>query len=93
MKKQDFDKIEAYLNGEMSEAETQLFDKEIAQSKELAACPRSAFGLPMMPWELMIEDNLRAELNQWRAEEARTTKVCFDRTKDKERDFVAWLLD
>ena len=74
MEKQDFDRIEAYLNGEMSETEAQAFDKEITQNTALAAAiDRHLVANDAI--ELMIEDNLRAELEQLRTEETSETKV------------------
>ncbi len=66
MEFQIFDKIEAYLSGEMTETEATAFDKEVATNKELAAAVDRHL-LAHDAIEVMIEDNLRAEMKEWSA--------------------------
>lgn len=74
MKEQDFDKIEAYLSGDMNESEASLFDKEIAQNSELAvAVDRHLVAHDAI--EVMIEKNLRSEMESWREEEKQEATV------------------
>lgn len=68
MESQIFDKIEAYLSGEMTETEATTFDKEVATNKELAAAVDRHL-LAHDAIEVMIEDNLRAEMKDWSAAE------------------------
>lgn len=69
MKEEILDKIEAYLNGDMSPQDEAQFDTEIEQNPELAAAVDN-FGVANDAIELLIEDNLRAELNNLKAEES-----------------------
>lgn len=69
MEDQLLDKIEKYLNGALSEAEEKAFDTEIEKDPELAAAVDN-FGVANDAIELLIEDNLRAELDNLRAEES-----------------------
>lgn len=66
MESQIFDRIEAYLSGEMNETEATAFDKEIATNKELAAAVDRHL-LAHDAIEVLIEDNLRAEMKDWSA--------------------------
>ena len=68
------DKIEAYLNGEMTTQEEKAFDLEIEQNQELAEAVDN-FGVANDAIELLIEDNLRKELNQFKSEETASNKV------------------
>ena len=69
MEAQLLDKIEKYLNGEMTSQDEAQFDAEIEQNPELAAAVDN-FGVANDAIELLIEDNLRAELNNLKAEES-----------------------
>lgn len=66
MESQIFNQIEAYLSGEMNETEATAFDKEVATNKELAAAVDRHL-LAHDAIEVMIEDNLRAEMKDWSA--------------------------
>ncbi len=68
MESQIFNRIEAYLSGEMNETEATAFDKEIANNEELAAAVDRHL-LAHDAIEVMIEDNLRAEMKDWSAAE------------------------
>jgi len=69
MEAQILDKIERYLNGEMNPQDEAQFDAEIEQNPELAAAVDN-FGVANDAIELLIEDNLRAELNELKTEES-----------------------
>ena len=74
MEEQMLDKIEAYLNGNMNAQEEKAFDIAIEKDPELAAAVDN-FGVANDAIELLIEDNLRAELNNLKAEEAGASNV------------------
>ena len=74
MEERILDKIETYLNGEMTAQEEKAFDLEIEQNPELAKAVNN-FGVANDAIELLIEDNLRKELNQFKSEEAASNKV------------------
>jgi len=69
MEAQILDKIEKYLNGDMTPQDEAQFDAEIEQNPELAAAVDN-FGVANDAIEVLIEDNLRAELNNLKAEES-----------------------
>jgi len=69
MEDQLLDKIEKYLNGSLSEQEEKAFDAAIEKDPKLAATVDN-FGVANAAVELLIEDNLRAELDSLRAEES-----------------------
>lgn len=74
MKEQDFNKIEAYLSGDMPESEATRFDQEIAQNTVLAAAvDRHLVAQDAI--EVMIEKNLRSEMETWRKEEKQEATV------------------
>lgn len=62
-----FDKIEQYLTGNMLEEERSSFEAELAQNKELKDS-LEAHRLAHDAMEVLIEDNLRAELKKMQAE-------------------------
>ena len=62
-----FDKIEQYLADAMSEEERSSFEAEVAQNKELREAVE-AHRLAQDAMEVMIEDNLRAELQKMQAD-------------------------
>ena len=68
MEPQIFNQIEAYLSGEMTETEATAFDKAVASNAELAAAVDRHL-LAHDAIEVMIEDNLRAEMKDWSAAE------------------------
>jgi TolA-binding protein len=74
MEEQMLDKIEAYLNGNMTAQEEKEFDAAIENDPELAAAV-DQFGLANDAIEILIEDNLREELKSLQQEEATADKV------------------
>lgn len=75
----DIDKIEAYLSGEMTGADRQSFEAEMAERPELAD-EVDLCRLAREAVELSIGDQLRQQMQQWQQEEAgadknRTAKV------------------
>ena len=74
MEEQILNKIEAYLNGDLSSSEEQQFDTEIAQNPKLAKAIDN-YSIANDAIEILIEDNLRKELEQLKAEEASAGKV------------------
>ena len=74
MKEALLDKIEAYLKGTMSAEEEAQFDKAVEQDPELAQAVDN-FGIANDALEVLIEDNLRKELEILKSEETGTTNV------------------
>lgn len=64
MDTQKFDQIAAYLSGEMNETEAASFDKEVANNPSLAAAVDRHL-LADDAIEVMIAENLRAEMKNW----------------------------
>lgn len=69
MENELLEKIEKYVNGEMSASEEKAFDAAIEQDATLATAVDN-FGVANDAIELLIEDNLRTELDNLRAEES-----------------------
>lgn len=69
MDDQLLDKIEKYFNGTLSEQEKKAFDAAIEQDTALAAAVDN-FSINNDAIKLLIEDNLRIELENLRAEES-----------------------
>lgn len=64
MESQKFDQIEAYLSGEMNETDAAAFDQSVANDPVLAAAvDRHLIAHDAI--EVMIEENLRAEMKEW----------------------------
>lgn len=63
----NFDRIEAYLFGQMSAEENAAFEREVAGNPELAA-ELEQQRLEHRAMELMLRDELKANLQSWKAE-------------------------
>ena len=63
----NFDRIEAYLFGQMSAEENAGFEREIAENADLAAEVEHQ-RLEHRAMELLLREELRANLNTWKAE-------------------------
>lgn len=69
----DIDKIEAYVSGEMTGAERQAFEAEMAGNSALAE-EVDAFRLAREAVELSISDGLRSQFQEWQETGTNTTK-------------------
>ncbi|MEM6318587.1 MAG: hypothetical protein AAF960_13025 [Bacteroidota bacterium] len=74
MKEELLDKIEAYLNGDMTPKAEAAFDAAIEKDAELAAAVDN-FGVANDALEILIEDNLRKELEAMSQEQASSSNV------------------
>jgi TolA-binding protein len=68
-------KIDAYLKGHLSESETAAFAQQMAEDKDVSKRV-AQHKLHIEAMELLLEDDLRENMNTWDAEiEAQTTKT------------------
>lgn len=67
------DRIEAYLLGQMTASEAQSFEQELAQDSSLAQALK-AQEMEHRAMELLLQNELRANLNAWKAEKASTAQ-------------------
>lgn len=74
METQKFDQIEAYLSGDMNETAAAAFDKKVANNPVLAAAVDRHL-LAHDAIEIMIEENLRAEMKNWSGTENKSAKI------------------
>lgn len=70
----DIDKIEAYLSGTLTGTERQAFEAKLTQSPELAE-EVDVVRLAQEAVELSIEDNLRAQFQEWQSAEMKKNQT------------------
>ena len=85
------DKIEAYLDGQMSEPERQAFEQQIGQDTGLAELV-ATHRLEREMMDVMLDNDLRQEMAEWQKEKDRLPPLVEKKSAGNRPPFRPWLL-